>query len=252
MQVSWENCEITDENFWENLRRCDQYNSLQNILMILPRYYKLDGNEDKSPKDLELELRSRNFNFGLIACSKEKDPSIKKAYEENKYTFIKPKYIFGKNKIDLTKLEPHHHATFYVIVSCRPRHFVIKEVLEHSSSIQENLNKLEEAGELTNKIVGNEDTLHKNDYILNDNEKTLSQLILEGKKLIKFEKVNFEETFKKAQEEYPNSEPKLYAMGKNGEPILALVNEGKIVCPIGICISMSANGKQIVTFVPLK
>ena len=37
------------------------------MLMVLHRYFKLEGNEDKTPRDLELELRKRNFNFGLIA-----------------------------------------------------------------------------------------------------------------------------------------------------------------------------------------
>ena len=251
MQVSWEICEPTEDNFWENLKRCDQYNSLHNILMILPRYYKLDGNEDKTPKDLELELRKKNFNFGLIACSKDSDPSVKKAYDENKIIFVKTKYIFGKKKFEIKNLEPHQYAKFNVIASCRPRHLVIQEVLQHSSSIEENLEKLEEAGEIVNKEVGNSDPLSSKDYVLNDNEKSLNELILEGKRLIKFERVSFEEIFKKAQSDYPNSQPQLYSMGKKGEPILALVNEGQIICPIGICISMSDNGEKLISFVPL-
>ena len=73
MEITWEECEPTSENFWENLRRCDKYNSLSKIIMILPRYYRLDGNEDKTPKDLELELLAidvlkveKNYEINLI------------------------------------------------------------------------------------------------------------------------------------------------------------------------------------------
>ena len=40
-------------------------------------------------------------------------------------------------------------------------------------------------------------------------------------------------------------------MGKNGEPILALINNGTIVCPIGIYITMTSTGEQNYQFVPL-
>ena len=40
-------------------------------------------------------------------------------------------------------------------------------------------------------------------------------------------------------------------MGRNGEPMLALINDGTIVCPIGICITMTSNGEQNYQFVPL-
>ena len=77
-------------------------------------------------------------------------------------------------------------------------------------------------------------------YILSDNEKSL-KINFRRKKLITFKEVNFEEIFVNAQKKYPNSKPQLYAMGRNGEPMLALINDGTIVCPIGICITMTSN-----------
>ena len=36
--------------------------------MVINRYYKLEGNEDKTPRDLELEFYyKRNFNFGFYS-----------------------------------------------------------------------------------------------------------------------------------------------------------------------------------------
>jgi len=243
MEITWEECEPTNENFWENLRRCDKYNSLNKLIMILPRYYRLEGNEDKTPKDLELELRSRNFNFGLIACKKENDLSVKKAFEDDKIFFIKPKYIYIKNK--LKKIEPRHCATYYTIISCRPRALVIKETLEHSSSIEENLSKLEESGEITKKDIDNNFLLSDNDDVLSKGERSLTELVLEGKRLIKFTEVNFEEIYQNAKKNFPLSKEVLYKMGKNGESILALVNDGKIICPIGICILIESDQKVI-------
>lgn len=251
MEIIWENCEPTEENYWENLKRCDEYNNLQNMLMVLHRYFKLEGNEDKTPRDLELELRKRNFNFGLIACEKDSDPNVKRKYDNGEIKFIKTKYIFGKNKIELDKVEDHHIAKYNVIVSCRPRKYVIQETLENSSSIEENLEKLENAGEICNNIKGNSNPISKADYVLSDNEKSLNQLILEGKKLVTFKEVNFEEIFINAQKKYPNSQPQLYAMGRKGEPILALVNDGVIICPIGIIITMTSTGEQNYQYVPL-
>ena len=251
MEIIWEDCEPNEENYWENLRRCDKYNNLQNMIMVINRYYKLEGNEDKTPRDLELELRKRNFNFGLIACEKESDPIVKKKYDDGEIKFIKTKYIFGKNKVDLDKVEEQHFAKYNVIVSCRPREYVIKETLENSASMEENLEKLENAGEICNNMKGDTEPLSKSDYVFNEREKSLNQLILEGKKLITFKEVDFEEIFRNAQNQYPNSQPQLYAMGKNGEPILALINEKKIVCPIGLYICMSSTGEQTYKFVPL-
>lgn len=251
MEIIWEDCEPTEENYWENLRRCDKYNNLQSMLMVLYRYYKLKGNEDKTPRDLELELRKRNFNFGLIACDKDSDPDVKRNYDDGKIVFIKTKYVFGKNKIDFSKTEEHHIAKYNVIVSCRPREYVIKETLDHSSSIEENLEKLEYGGDICNSIKGDDKPLSKNDYLLNDKEKSLNELILEGKKLVRFKEVNFEEIFINTQNKYPNSQPQLYAMGRNGEPIFALVNDGVIICQIGLCITMTNTGEKEYEFVPL-
>ncbi|MBI96548.1 hypothetical protein CL656_05330 [bacterium] len=252
MEIIWKNCEPTEENYWENLRRCDKYNNLQHMLMVLYRYYKLEGNEDKSPKDLELELRKRNFNFGLIACEKDSDPDVKRNFDDGKIAFIKPKYVFGKNKINFSEIEEQHYAKYRVIVSCRPREFVIKETLDHSSSIEENLEKLEYGGDIINVIEGGDnEPLSKNDYMLNEKEKSLNEIILEGKKLVTFKEVNFEEVFANAQKEHPNSKPQLYAMGRNGEPIFALVNDGVIVCQIGFCIAITSTREKIYKFVPL-
>ena len=44
MEIIWENCEPTEENYWENLKRCDKYNNLQifckkSLLLIIIYIY---------------------------------------------------------------------------------------------------------------------------------------------------------------------------------------------------------------------
>ena len=249
MEIHWDDCEPNEENFWENIKRCDKYNRLQEMIMIISGYYLLDGNQNKTPKDLELELRDRNFNVGLIASEQNYDPSVKKGIDDGIIKIVKSNYVFNKIKnVDLKNVPEDQLTNYHVLVSCRPREYVIKETLDHSSSMEENLEKLMIAGELVNK---NETKISPDDVILSESEKSLSQLIREGKKLIRFKEVNFEEIFINAQKKYPNCQPQLYAMGRNGESILALINYGLIVCPIGICISITSTGEQKYQFVPL-
>ena len=118
-QVTLEDCELSEENVWANIKNVDKLNQLDLMCLIMESYYKFHNNT-KTPKDLELELRARNFNFGLIACDKDNDPDVKREFINGNIHFIKSQYIFGKEKIDLKNdLEDKHIAKYYVIVSCR-------------------------------------------------------------------------------------------------------------------------------------
>ena len=254
MEIVWEECEPTVENFWENIKNCDRHNSLQQMIMVIPMYYKFEGNENKTPRDLEMEMRERGLNVGLIACDPLKDPSIKKAMENNSLKVIKSRYAYKKGSVNLRNTTEEHNAKYNVIVSCRPREYVIKETLEHSSSMEENLEKLEEGGELVSieNNSGNEyENESENVHNLTDEEKSISQLISEGKKLLRFKEVNLEEIFIEYKKRNPESEMKLYSMSRNGEPIMAMCNDTKIVCPIGMIATMDNEGKHQYKFIPL-
>jgi hypothetical protein len=249
MEIKWNNCEPTRENFWENIKRCDKYNRLHEMLMIIPRYYDFEENTGNTPKDLELDFRKHGLNVGLIACDSSKDLDLKKALESDLIMLIKPQYINGKNKIDLTKAKEEHMSSYNTKVSCRPREYVIKETLEYCSSMEENLEKLAESGDIVSKN-GNQ-KISENDVVLNNKEISLAQLIKEGKKLISFKKVDLKEIFSEAEKKYPNAKTFVCAMGYNGAPIFALIENSKIVCPIGITASFDNNGNQIISYVPL-
>lgn len=247
-QIRWTDCEPTEENFWENLRRCDEFNSLKQITMIIRRYYDLEGNENKTPKDLELDLRKRNFNFGLIATHISQDKAIENALNQNKFSLIKEKFV--KNGIKIDNYTDEHKTDYYIKYSCRPRKYVISETLEFSKSIEENLEKLELAGSIVN--LG--DKFQKatdRDVVLSQKEIDFGELIGQGKKLIKFEKVNFEEVFKKHESDNPGARLVVVALAPNGGPVLGLVKDSALVCPIGVNIYNDNEGNQKFNYIPL-
>ena len=51
-------------------------------LIIKSGYYKFEENFEKTPKDLELELRNHDLNMGLIADDYSDDNDVKKAIDE--------------------------------------------------------------------------------------------------------------------------------------------------------------------------
>ena len=248
MEVTWTDCEPTEENFWENLKRCDKYNRFGDIVMLAQRFYEFDKNLGKTPKDFELELRKRDFNFGLIATHISQDPDIKAALDKNEIKIIKPQYFYGKNKVNKEDLKDEHLSEYYIKFSCRPREYVIEETLEYSKSLDENLEKLELAG----NICGNENKkLSENDILLNNEQIEFGKLISKGMKMINFKKINFEEVFARYQSENPSATLGMVALGPNGGAIMGLVLDGRIICPIGLSISYDNDGNKKITYIPL-
>ena len=248
MEITWTDCEPTKENFWENLKRCDKYNRLREIVMISSRFFKFEENIGKTPKDFELELRNRNFNFGLIATHISQDPDINSALDKNDISIIKPQYFYGKNKVNMDDLKNEHVSEYYIKFSCRPREYVIKETLEFRESIEENLEKLEISG----NICSNEKKkISDNDVLMNDKEIKFGELISKGLKMINFKEINFEDVFNKYQNENPNATLSMMGMGPNGEAIMGLGLDGKIICPIGLSITINSDGEQTINYIPL-
>lgn len=246
MMVEWEDCEPTIENFWRNVRTVDPLNNLKFVGMILNGYYEFPENKNKSAKDLELDLRAHDINFGLIASSYEDDEILKNDFNNKKITFIKKQYqyLYNDNNIDV---KPDHIAKYYIKYSCRPRKYVIEETLTHSKSMEENLEKLEESGDIINII----NKLNNTEAELSKGDKDLSLLIREGKKLMKVIKVELSEIFKKTYEENKDAAMTMHAMGNDGSPIFALVKSNQIICPVGVKISIDTDGNKVQSYVAL-
>ena len=58
-------------------------------------YYKFEEMKIKHHV-MEMEMRERGLNVGLIACEPLKDPSIKRAMENNSLKVIKSRYLLKK------------------------------------------------------------------------------------------------------------------------------------------------------------
>ena len=242
MEITFENCEASNDNFWQNVKTLDPLYKLNLMMMILESYYKL--NDNKNPKDLELDLRKHNLDVGLIAAKVKNDKTYQDIINRGKGIVIKRKYRHLYNKISENNINPDHIAEYYTMISCRPRKYVIEETLSHNESIEDNLNKLEEAGDM---VVFNND-VPEGDVRVEQTDET--DLLQEGKKKIVIKKVSYEEIFKKTYEKYPNAKPAVYSMLSDGSPLYVLVDNNQIVCPIGMS-PYTENNEQKVKYFPI-
>lgn len=224
--MTWTDCEHTMENIMANIKTIDPYHKLSFMTMIIQSYYKLYDNKI-SPYDIEQELRKHDLNVGLIAVDWTTDPHYKKIVDENKGKIIKRQYFSlykSNHNIDLD-----HLSKYVTFISCRPRQSVIEETLTHSSSMEENLCKLKEAGDLM-IITDLDDILDtKTDIKIDQND--LNAQIQAGTKLLKITKFTLEEIFMKTAAANPTA--KVVPICAN---ISGLIDNGKIICQVGICL----------------
>jgi hypothetical protein len=203
--IEWTNCEPTLANIWHNIVALDPTYNLQTMMMVMGSYYKFHEHK-VSPRDLELELRKRNLNTGLIAIDWTKDPDYKKIVDERKGAIIQLRYMHlytgGKAKC-LDDINPGHLAKYVTITSCRPRELVIEETLSHSFTIETNLEKLETAG---NPIIFGDDprgSIADVDNISLIKQNKSNHNIQDGTKLVKVMYHNLKAIFETALEENP-------------------------------------------------
>lgn len=235
--VKWVECEPTIDNLWESLKTIDPIFNLQFTMMLIESYFNFEENKGKSYRDLENEIRARNLNLGLIASRIEDDVSVKNVINSGEAFACKrkdfPNYMKDKEKFDHSK----HSCQFTVLYSCRPREYVIQETLKHSRSMEENLEKLEESG----FVITKDDKVDKNDTRvrpLSENEKSLAELIKEGNMKATIITINPKEEYERCVSMNPGCEPSLVAMGPNGEAIMGLVKDGKLLSKIGFEMGM--------------
>ncbi len=225
--IKWEDCEPSIENFWINMRIADVLNSLQTILMLSEYYF--DTFKDKSYKDFELELRDHNLNMGLIAEKVSNNDRIQEMINSGKGLIIKKEmvgeYLKEKNEKDFDLKK--YVAEYSVIFSCHPREEVITETLNHSDSMEENLEKLEKTGVFIPVGMETEDT-----QTILDNNLSLPDLIGLGKKKIVVTVVNPQEEFEKDHSKYLDLAPVQIGVN-NGLAVFGLVKNKQLVSSFG-------------------
>lgn len=232
--INWINCEFTEENIWHNIKMIDPYYKLDIMAMIMGSYYKFHG-QNTNPRILELELRKNNLNTGLIAIDWKSDPHYVKLFNEGKCHFVKKKYQYMYKNNSMQNVDQEHLADYVVIISCRSRKDVMTETLMHHSSMEENLEKLEEAGEIvlrTNDQNEMNDCLLATDIKIDDSD--VNHHIQNGTKLLQITKFSLEDIFVQCTGQYPDamSVPTWH----RGKPTTMLARGNRVVCQVGIDI----------------
>ena len=250
VKITWDECERNIDTIWHNIGEIDQLNSLQLMGLVICSYYKFHNNT-KTPRDLENELREHNLNVGLIAVEWEKDEYYKNVVDKGVGVIIKRKDLGNYDKPPKTSksdVDTNHLAKYVIFISCRPREYVIKETLTHSSSMEENLDKLAEAGDLF--CFNNEDDAFTGDIKIDQND--VNKQIQNGTRRIKLETISFENLVNEAKQLHPKADLAAHAFLNDGSILMALVDDNKIVCPIGLNIYHDKDGTQCVRYMPLQ
>ena len=254
-----------EELVWANLKFIDQIVAPKTVAGVVKKpnpvilmgmaakaYFAL--HPDKTPADLEREFRQRNFESGLIAVPWRDDPSVAPLVEAGK---VVVKHLTGsrhenKNNDSFggTSLD------YYVKYSIRPRALAEEEMIQHCpGGADENLIRLEQAGDLgvkdTNVVptkegqekldageekISDEDAEARETWAettvrLDDDEIEFSTKVQDGAIRLCYQAIDMEKEWHKIQAAHPDAKVTPIAMGPTGALILALVEDGTIICP---------------------
>lgn len=184
---------LSDEQlFWKNLKIADEVLSLNVFVVLLSHYFKM--NPDKNYHDLEKELRQRDFNAHLIASSLDDEM-------KEKYTIIHP----SKEQSSLSET-----LIYRCLISCREKKQALSELLTHSSTYEENLEKLKVSGNLCIKQEIKQDS-DDNVEQLDENIKKLSQNELELVLIEKTDRLFIKELIHELKRVFPDVKAKTVA-----------------------------------------
>jgi hypothetical protein len=240
--------EPTEELFWDNMKTADSLHHLESVLMIANGYNKIKGNENKNYYDLEMDIRKHDLNLGLIADSYENNEIMKKDIEDEKIAIVDQR--IDKKNLDYSNLKPEQTRNYHVVYSCRNREDVLTETLQYHKSIEENLEKLKEAG-IAVVIDKNNISDDPNLKIMNDETKTLSSMISDGEKRMVVKTILYKDIVTDVLARYPKGEWRMLKMNTHGGPTMAYEYDKKIVCRIGVDMYYDERGKQVQDFVLL-
>lgn len=208
---------------WSNLKIADSQLNLELFIMASQAWLKLNPTE--TYQKLEKELRERNLQTYICA-------GINKAALGMKLTPI--------NKLNYT---PEYEAIF----SCRPPPYALQEVLQTSSTYEENFAKLAKAGVY---VMSKDDTHTLEDFkektdedikIFNDKERDFAQLLSDNKIKLTIKEIDDKTFINEIAAEIMWKTGKkvtsaVYGVTMNGNPIFCLTIDEKIVCNYGFSI----------------
>lgn len=221
--------ETPSDIVWHNIRIADEQYNLQYFIAAARGWFHLYP--QKGYQDLEKELRQKNMNTYLFAA--------------------KPGDLRIKHRL-VNLQEEEKGVEYECMYSCRPPPYALKEVLRHSKSYEENLEKLAKAGHIvvdeagSSKMMGSEKV-----KILSDDEKTEMQLLSENKKKLQQVQMTMDEALnhivdncKKKHGEEPQLA--LYGMGPEGQPIMAFTHKGRIISDLGLVYDAVTEKKRLI------
>jgi hypothetical protein len=212
---------------FNNLKVSDEFRNLAYFISSSMGWLNL--NPGKNYQDLEKVLREKNFDTHLIATNKTQDVKLQMP----------------------DKTDAEYVCTF----SCRPKNDALKELLQHSKSYEENLEKLSKAGSYV--VDDKKDLENPNVVKLTDPQVELHKMISENKKKIKMEKVGVEkfltETIEMCEKECGKTpEEKIVGMMPNGGPIFGLFVGDQLVTQYGFTIDYNEKKEELMKMVDLR
>ena len=192
---------------------------------------------------MEIELREHNLNMGLIAVKNSYNPTIQGLLDSGEGIIVnrkKAKEYYQLNKENKKIDESYFHSDYHMIYSCRPRNAVIEETLEHHKTLRDNLDLLDDAGFMV--IKSDSQTSGINEF--DDTQKSVADLLKEGKKLLRIIKVSLEESFQCTLKSNPDA--KVVSIGgfSDGSKIMGIVDSTGIISHVAMLIETNESGQE--------
>ena len=206
--IDWAPCQPSYDNILYNMQMLDRCGR-QNILMtlVIDSYYNYQNNKI-SPYDVEMEFRKMNLDVGLIAVEWKRYSQYQDFVMNNGGDVIMRKdFMVGQ----------YMSAKYLAVVVCKNRRQVVDETLKFNGSIEENLKRLKESGE----IIG---------HLLNKYEDSYLE-IQQGKMLVQIRIYSFREIFYDILESNPDAR-----VVQIHNSLGVIVKNGIIISPVGVKI----------------
>lgn len=242
-KIEFDKCEPTVENFWKNMKTIDTYYDLGLTMMLIEAYFSLEENKGKSGRDLEIEIREHNLNMGLIAVKNSYNPTIQGLLDSGEGIIVnrkKAKEYYQLNKENKKIDESYFHSDYHMIYSCRPRDSVIKETLEHHRTLRDNLELLDDAGFMVKKSEVQNSGIKE----FSDVQKSVAELLSEGKKLLKVVEISLEESFQCTIKSNPDAKVVPIGGFNDGSKIMGIVNSTGIISHVAMLIETNESGHE--------
>jgi len=241
--------QLNEVTVWHNLTFADQMiarrcttggpNPVPYMSGAAMAYFKLYP--DATPATLERELRKRGFDTGLIAGSWRDDPHLRPLVEGGEVV-VRPFLKLKSQQQAAGAAGASLSSDYYVMYSCRPRQYAENERSQHSSSAEENLSRLETAGDLCanvdvpteeeekaeEKVDDSESREFERGFLLSLSEKDIIHKMMKGEAKLCYRALSMESVWKKARESHPQAKTVVLQLSGGG-PLTALAEGNKII-----------------------